>query len=179
MCFKEVNSIFRLNCFLLSHQKHWTLDMNLVASTLPLLWYFVQQISLSKQHGQTNVFLFVHSLPHFFLFFSCMYFSFHSHLYFFSHVICNSSFTPYGNSARLWRVHIARTKLIIQAHKTPGGQHIFVLQQTTSWAICSKGWRDTTFKQTNSCSSGFGKNSLITHTYASCKYTWVFKCTGI
>lgn len=135
---------------------------------------FLRQISLPKQHSQTNYFLFVHSLPHFFMFFSYMYFSLHPHLYFFSHFICNSSFTPYGISARLWCAHISRTKLIIQAHRTPGGQHIFVSWQTTSWVTCSKGWRDTTFKQANSFSSGFGKNSLITHTN-----TRIFICTDI
>lgn len=95
----------------------------------------MQQISLSKQHGQTNVFLFVRSLPHFFLFFHIYIFFLHPHLYFFPHFICNSFFTPYGNSARLWCVCIARTKLIIQAHRTPGGQHILVLWQTGSLAV--------------------------------------------
>lgn len=137
MCFKEVNSIFSLNSFPFVSPKALDSGHELTGFHLTFDVILCATVIIVQTTWSDKCFFFLSIL---FLTFSCFFiyiFFLHLHLYFCPHFICNGFFTLHGNSARHWCICIARTKLIIQAHKTLGGQH--VLWQTTSWVTCSKG----------------------------------------
>lgn len=120
-----------------------------LASRSLLMWYLMWQMSLPRQHGQTDVFLPVHSLPHFFQFVIYALFSPFSCI-FFPTLPLQQFLHTLGQFCKTFLVctycHNCTDYRGTQDTK-PGGQTI-LLWQTISWVTCSKEWRDGTFKQT-------------------------------
>lgn len=122
--------------------------MSSLASRSLLMWYLMWQMSLPRQHGQTDVFLLVHSPPHIFQFVIHVFFSPPSrilipllHLQEFLHALWQFCKTLLVRTyCHNW------TDYTGTQDRKPRGQMILPWQ-TVSWVTCSKEWRDLTFKQ--------------------------------